>query len=154
MVYIISIDCGVKNFAYSLIEFKTIKLDTVDILFKKDNYKIIDISNKNLYNVKSDNKFNLHDKAVILLLSIVEKLDKEKDIKILVEYQMSINCKANIIYNIILTFFETYYKVNKKTNYEIINIKPCYKIKLAEHVDVDNKIRIKFINQYISGKRF
>jgi hypothetical protein len=80
-------------------------------------------------------------------------LKQNIDIKILIEYQMNINHKANIIYNIIVTFFETYYMVNKKTNFEIITIKPSYKINISQHIDIDNKIRIKYINQYTYNKK-
>ena len=154
--YIISFDCGVKNFAYSIIllnDFNKLVKEPITEFFDNNKYQIINIKNVSLYNVKTDDKFSYHSKAVTLLMSILEKLDQNIPIKILIEYQLGLNHKTNIIYNIILTFFETYYKISNKKNYEIITIKPCYKIKLSEHVDSDNKIRIKFINQYKYNKR-
>jgi hypothetical protein len=66
---------------------------------------------------------------------------------------MNINHKANIIYNIIITFFETYYKINNKQNYEIITVQPAYKNNIAQKIDSDNKIRIKYVNQYAYNKK-
>lgn len=155
MVYILSFDIGIKNFAYSCLEIiniENIVLTPIDDFFKNNQYKVIDIKNINLYNIKTDKKFNLYDRVVVLLLTMVEQLDQNIPIKILVEYQLNINYKSNIIYNIILTFFETFYKINKRTNYEIITVKPSYKIKLAETIDKDGTIRIKFINQYKYNK--
>ena len=96
--YIISFDCGVKNFAYSIIllESKLVKEPITDF-FDNNKYQIIDIKNVSLYNVKTDDKFSYHSKAVTLLLSILEKLDQNIPIKILIEYQLGLNHKTNII---------------------------------------------------------
>jgi len=161
-MYIISFDCGIKNFAYSCIELlhdNNLTINPIDDFFHNNEYKIIDIQNINIYDikcnktVKSKKNSALHAHVVTLLLDVLDKLNKSTDIKILIEYQMNINYKANIIYNVIITFFETYYKINKKTNYEIVTIQPSYKNNISQHIDIDNTIRIKYINQYKYNKK-
>ena len=168
-MYIISFDCGIKNFAYSCIKFNDdifVNFKSIDDIFEKNKYSIIDINNLNLYSIqceshiidnnkskKNTNCINLHNHVINALLNIINKLDIDDDIKILIEYQMNINHKANIIYNIIITFFETYYNIYNKKNYNIITIQPSYKNLLAQKIDIDNKIRIKYINQYLYNKK-
>tara|TARA_B110000263_G_C15294218_1_gene504796 strand:+ start:1238 stop:2020 length:783 start_codon:yes stop_codon:yes gene_type:complete len=219
-MFILSFDCGITNFAYSVIEFlsnkKNLVFNNKEIILKffdNNNYKIIDINNINLYKINNNNNKdsefvneesapipthlnsaggqpnvkhtssscdtsfdlsnnkkskkksnfpNLHKSVISLLYNlinnknIIEKIttdDKNCDIKILIEYQMNINYKANIIYNIIISFFETYFKINNFNNFEIITINPSYKIKIAQNIDNDNKIRIKYINQYTYNKK-
>lgn len=174
-MYIISFDCGIKNFAYSCIQLNNninvnnVNNDSIDSFFDNNKYNIISINNVNLHTVKSDNHIleektkkktkktgnciNLHNHVVDLLLNTVSNLNINENIKILIEYQMNINHKANIIYNIIITFFETYYKINNKQNYEIITVQPAYKNNIAQKIDSDDKIRIKYVNQYAYNKK-
>jgi hypothetical protein len=67
---------------------------------------------------------------------------------------MKISVKISEIASIINTFFYTYFLINKdkKYKYEIITISPHFKNKIASVMDPENKIRIKFINQYQYNK--
>lgn len=177
-MYIISFDCGIINFAYSCIYFDNyneLKIHPINDFFKNNKYSIIDINNVNVLNIeceshviketkktharikkntkKNTNCINVHNHIITLLMDIIKKLNPDKNIKILIEYQMNINHKANIVYNIIITFFETYYKIYNKKNYDIITIQPAYKNNIAQGIDIDNKIRIKYINQYAYNKK-
>jgi hypothetical protein len=172
-MYIISFDCGIKNFAYSCLYFDNyneLKINPINEFFKNNKYRIIDINNVNVLNVeceshikketkkikntkKNTNCINIHNHIITLLMDIIKKLDPNVNLKILIEYQMNINHKANIVYNIIITFFETYYKIHNKKDYEIITIQPAYKNNISQEIDVDNKIRIKYINQYTYNKK-
>ena len=170
-MYIISFDCGIKNFAYSCIYFDNYNkliINPINDFFKNNKYSIIDINNVNILNIeceshitketkkntkKNTSCINLHNHIITLLMNIINKLNPDESIKILIEYQMNINHKANIVYNIIITFFETYYKIYNKKNYDIITIQPAYKNNIAQDIDKENKIRIKYINQYTYNKK-
>jgi hypothetical protein len=174
-MYIISFDCGIKNFAYSCIYFDNYNgliINPINDFFKNNKYTIIDINNVNILNIKCESHItketkkntkknakkntsciNLHNHIITLLMDIINKLNPDENIKILIEYQMNINHKANIVYNIIITFFETYYKIYNKKNYDIITIQPAYKNNIAQDIDKENKIRIKYISQYAYNKK-
>ena len=182
-MYVLSFDCGIANFAFSCIEFKNlinINKNSIISFFDNNNYNIIKIDNVNIYKdeltsarrktskkktfdlidtpKKCKNKNissfpNLHKHVIDLLYNIVKLLDINTDLYILIEYQMNINYKANIIYNIIISFFETYFKIFNKKNFNIITINPSFKIKISQDIDVDDKIRIKYINQYLYNKK-
>ena len=157
-IIILSIDPGIKNLGYSLIQFKNNKLNFVNI----DNLKLFFEDNgtefKELQNIdifSSIGKNNIYDKVVNLLKSIIDKLDLENNyFYIILEKQMKISVKISEVASIINTFFYTYFLFNKdkKYKYEIVTISPHFKNKIASVMDPDNKIRIKFINQYQYNK--
>jgi hypothetical protein len=153
---ILSIDPGCKNLGYSLIKVNNPKLTFNNIdtnteqFFKDNNIEFIELNNINLGNYT-----NIYDKVIKLLLNILDKINLDKDfLHIIIEKQMKISVNISEISSIIHTFFITYFTLNKDkiNNYKITIISPHYKNKIAEKIDLDGSIRIKFINQYQYNK--
>lgn len=157
-IIILSIDPGINNLGYSLIQLNVNKINFDNIkepklFFKDNNTEFKELQNVNIF--KEKGKCNVYDKVVNLLYSIINKLDLVNNyFYIILEKQMKISVKVSEIASIINTFFYTYFLFNKekKYKYDIITISPHYKNKLASVIDPENKIRIKFINQYLYNK--
>ena len=169
-VIILSIDPGINNLGYSLIQLNTnlvkegknglnsnkinfTNLDNPKLFFEDNKTEFKELQNVNIFN--GSGKCNVYDKVVNLLNEIVVQLDLENNyFYIILEKQMKISVKISEIASIINTFFYTYFLLNKdkKYKYEIVTISPHFKNKIAAVMDPENKIRIKFINQYQYNK--
>lgn len=162
-IIILSIDPGCKNLGYSLIRFdkemnRTNIMDPC-VFFKDNDTDFIELKNIDVTKIKNTNNKSsggdIYDKVVLFLLNIVNKLDLTKDfLHIIIEKQMKISVNISEISSIISTFFATYFILNKDKgyNYKITIISPHFKNKIASSIDVDNKIRINYINQYQYNK--
>ena len=153
---ILSIDPGCKNLGYSLIKINNPKINLNNIdnnteqFFKDNNIEFLELNNINLGDYK-----NIYEKVVKLLLKILDKINLNQEfLHIIIETQMKISVNISEISSIIHTFFITYFALNKekKDNFKITLISPHYKNKIAEMLDKDGSIRIKFINQYQYNK--
>lgn len=149
MVFILSFDCGIVNFAYTYIEINDKNLKQKDVLFNTNNYNILCINN---INFKKSNNLEL---AIVEHLSdLIKNVNKNDLFEILIEYQCNINYKTNIVSNVIKTFFLTYFHMKNLThNCKIIMIKPSYKNEISAHVDTDNLLRKKYVKNYTFNKK-
>lgn len=153
--YYLSVDPGIKNFGISFIKLDdtiNINTDVIENVFNDNDYTIIKIENININNKKGDDVYlkliNYFNKLICGI-----KLNKNDTWTILTEYQMNINYKTNIIYNIIITYFHSYFMFNDFKNYKIVSIKPTYKNIISQSIDPEQKLRIKYIKQYIYNKK-
>lgn len=144
-MYIFSVDCGIKNLAYSCIFLKNVDSSNLPKFFEMNEYRIIDIQN-----VSIDESNNMYDNTIKMLLNVIDNIDINEDINVLIERQMNINSKTNKIYNIIYTFFKTYYILKNKTNYNIVSINPMYKNILSQHVNVN---KLDYSSTYTYNKK-
>ena len=156
-MYILSIDPGCKNLGYSLIKinkkinFTNLENNNIEQFFKDNNTEFIELNNINLHNFS-----NIYEKVITLLLNILDKIKLKDDefLHIIIEKQMKISVNISEIASIINTFFITYFLVKEqnKKNYKITTISPHFKNKIAESIDSDGSIRIKYTNQYQYNK--
>lgn len=153
---ILSIDPGCKNLGYSLIKINNPKINlnnidnNIEQFFKDNNVEFLEFNNINFGNYN-----NIYDKIITLFLNILDKINLNQEfLHIIIEKQMKISVNISEISSIIQTFFITFFTLNKekKNNFKITIISPHYKNKIAEMIDKDGSIRIKFINQYQYNK--
>lgn len=147
---IVSIDCGVKNLAYSIIELKEPIIYPVENLLQNfiflNRWNIIDIKN---VDIRGKGVIAQYRNLVSQMNSIEDKLLSNRDsrIVILIERQIMINSKMFAIFSSIITYFLTI------PDREIVIIHPNMKNSLIRSmVDLDGKKRIKFLNSYTYNK--
>ena len=142
---IVSIDCGIKNLAYSVIEVKEpiFRNSDPENFVRTNSWKVIDINN-----------VNISGRGLVAqyqnLVRVMNNIKLSHSDVVLIEKQMAINSKMFGIFSSIVTYFLTIPGGDKR---KIFIIHPNLKNKLIRSViDLDGRKRIKFLSSYKYNK--